>query len=31
MAQILVVDDEVGLREPLAEILSDEGHPVPLA
>jgi two-component system nitrogen regulation response regulator NtrX len=31
MAQILVVDDEVGIRELLSEILSDEGHTVWLA
>lgn len=31
MAQILVVDDEVGIRELLSEILSDEGHGVQLA
>jgi two-component system nitrogen regulation response regulator NtrX len=31
MAQILVVDDEVGIRELLSEILSDEGHGVLLA
>ena len=31
MAQILVVDDEVGIRELLSEILSDEGHGVALA
>jgi len=31
MAQILVVDDEVGIRELLAEILADEGHSVALA
>ena len=31
MAQILVVDDEVGIRELLSEILSDEGHQVMLA
>jgi DNA-binding NtrC family response regulator len=31
MAQILVVDDEVGIRELLSEILSDEGHSVLLA
>jgi len=31
MAQILVVDDEVGIRELLSEILSDEGHGVTLA
>lgn len=28
MATILVVDDEVGIRELLSEILSDEGHAV---
>jgi DNA-binding NtrC family response regulator len=31
MADILVVDDEVGIRELLAEILGDEGHNVLLA
>jgi two-component system, NtrC family, nitrogen regulation response regulator NtrX len=31
MAQILVVDDEVGIRELLSEILSEEGHNVRLA
>ncbi|MCC6472336.1 MAG: sigma-54-dependent Fis family transcriptional regulator [Burkholderiales bacterium] len=31
MAKILVVDDEVGIRELLSEILSDEGHTVVLA
>jgi len=31
MADILVVDDEVGIRELLAEILGDEGHTVHLA
>lgn len=31
MAQILVVDDEVGIRELLCEILADEGHQVLLA
>jgi len=31
MAQILVVDDEVGIRELLSEILADEGHTVRLA
>lgn len=31
MAKILVVDDEVGIRELLSEILSDEGHSVLLA
>ena len=30
MAQILVVDDEVGIRELLSEILADEGHQVTL-
>ena len=28
MAKVLVVDDEVGIRELLAEILNDEGHEV---
>jgi len=28
MAQILIVDDEVGIRELLSEILTDEGHDV---
>ncbi|MGZ8254379.1 MAG: response regulator, partial [Burkholderiaceae bacterium] len=28
MANILVVDDEIGIRELLSEILSDEGHVV---
>ncbi|MBN9422245.1 MAG: transcriptional regulator [Candidatus Accumulibacter sp. 66-26] len=28
MAQILVVDDEIGIRELLSEILADEGHTV---
>ena len=28
MANILVVDDEIGIRELLSEILSDEGHSV---
>ncbi|MDI7048171.1 sigma-54-dependent Fis family transcriptional regulator, partial [Escherichia coli] len=28
MATILVVDDEMGIRELLSEILSDEGHVV---
>ncbi|MQY51791.1 sigma-54-dependent transcriptional regulator [Rhodocyclus gracilis] len=28
MAQILIVDDEVGIRELLSEILADEGHSV---
>jgi DNA-binding NtrC family response regulator len=31
MAEILVVDDEVGIRELLSEILGDEGHAVLLA
>ncbi|MSQ55865.1 MAG: sigma-54-dependent Fis family transcriptional regulator [Betaproteobacteria bacterium] len=31
MAQILVVDDEIGIRELLSEILSEEGHRVDLA
>ncbi|MBI4997613.1 MAG: sigma-54-dependent Fis family transcriptional regulator [Rhodocyclales bacterium] len=31
MAQILVVDDEVGIRELLSEILTDEGHDVRVA
>jgi DNA-binding NtrC family response regulator len=31
MAQILVVDDEVGIRELLSEILADEGHQVSVA
>jgi len=31
MAHILVVDDEVGIRELLSEILIDEGHQVTLA
>jgi two-component system nitrogen regulation response regulator NtrX len=31
MAQILVVDDEIGIRELLSEILRDEGHDVVLA
>ena len=31
MAQILVVDDEMGIRELLSEILADEGHSVSLA
>ncbi len=31
MAQILVVDDEMGIRELLSEILADEGHQVVLA
>src|SRR3982751_4405523 len=31
MAQILVVDDEVGIRELLSEILADEGQQVSLA
>jgi len=31
MAQILVVDDEIGIRELLSEILEDEGHHIWLA
>lgn len=31
MAQILVVDDEMGIRELLSEILTDEGHSITLA
>ncbi len=31
MAEILVVDDEIGIRELLSEILGDEGHEVLLA
>ncbi|WP_132258006.1 response regulator [Paucimonas lemoignei] len=31
MANILVVDDEMGIRELLSEILSDEGHVVEMA
>src|SRR5690606_29561866 len=31
MADILVVDDEIGIRELLSEILGDEGHTVLLA
>jgi DNA-binding NtrC family response regulator len=31
MAKILVVDDEIGIRELLSEILRDEGHDVQLA
>ncbi len=31
MATILVVDDELGIRALLSEILSDEGHAVELA
>lgn len=31
MAKILIVDDEVGIRELLSEILRDEGHDVVLA
>ncbi len=31
MSQILVVDDEIGIRELLSEILNDEGHQVRLA
>jgi DNA-binding NtrC family response regulator len=31
MANILVVDDEMGIRELLSEILGDEGHAITLA
>ena len=31
MATILVVDDELGIRALLSEILTDEGHNVELA
>ncbi|MEY2633424.1 MAG: hypothetical protein RIR00_2078, partial [Pseudomonadota bacterium] len=31
MAKILVVDDEIGIRELLSEILADEGHSIRLA
>ncbi len=31
MANILVVDDEIGIRELLSEILGDEGHSITLA
>ena len=31
MAQILVVDDEIGIRELLSEILAEQGHDVLLA
>ncbi len=31
MAKVLIVDDEMGIRELLSEILSDEGHDVELA
>jgi len=31
MAKILIVDDEIGIRELLSEILGDEGHDVVLA
>jgi DNA-binding NtrC family response regulator len=31
MAEILVVDDEMGIRELLSEILGDEGHAITLA
>ena len=31
MSQVLVVDDEIGIRELLSEILADEGHTVRLA
>ena len=28
MAEILIVDDEIGVRELLTEVLQDEGHSV---
>ena len=31
MATILVVDDELGIRALLSEILSDEGHTIEIA
>ena len=31
MQQILVVDDEIGIRELLSEILTDEGYKITLA
>ena len=31
MANILVVDDELGIRDLLSEIFNDEGHTVQLA
>ena len=31
MAKILVVDDEIGIRELLSDILSDEGYTVETA
>mgnify|MGYP001124846637 CR=1 FL=1 len=31
MANVLVVDDEVGIRELFSEILSDEGYTVSVA
>ena len=31
MANILVVDDELGIRDLLSEILNDEGHQVEVA
>jgi len=31
MSQIMIVDDEVGIRDLLSEILADEGHQVLLA
>src|ERR1035437_9455949 len=31
MSQIMIVDDEIGIRELLSEILRDEGHDVKLA
>ena len=31
MAEILIVDDEIGVRELLTEVLQDEGHSITLA
>ncbi|MFM8630953.1 MAG: response regulator, partial [Betaproteobacteria bacterium] len=31
MADILIVDDEIGVRELLSEVLQDEGYSVSLA
>lgn len=31
MADILIVDDEIGVRELLSEVLQDEGYTVSLA
>ena len=31
MADILIVDDEIGVRELLSEVLQDEGYAVSLA